>query len=56
MPDSVKDRVHTMARRANADNGLCFTDSDGNDLDVLYHNGDAADDNEADYDPAADEL
>ncbi len=56
MPDSVKDRVHTMARRANADNGLRFTDSDGNDLDVLYPDGDAADDNDADYDPAADEL
>jgi hypothetical protein len=25
-----------MARRANANTGLCFTDSDGNDPDVVY--------------------
>jgi hypothetical protein len=56
MPGSVKDCVHTMPRRANADNGLRFTDSVGNDLDVLYPDGDAADDNDADYDPSADEL
>jgi hypothetical protein len=56
MPDSLKDCVHTMARRANTDNGLRFTDSDGNDLDLLYPDGDPADDNDADYDPAADEL
>jgi hypothetical protein len=56
MPDSVKDCVHSMARRANADNGLCFTDSDGNDLDTMYPDNDAEDVTDAYYDPAADEL
>lgn len=53
MPDSVKDRVHSMAQCANADTGLRFTDSDGNDLDTLYPD---TDDNDTDYDPAADKL
>jgi hypothetical protein len=56
MPASVKDRVHSMAQHTNADNSLRFTDSDGNDLDTMYPNDDADDDNDADYDPAADEL
>jgi hypothetical protein len=56
MPDSVKDRVHSMARCANADNGLRFTDSDGNDLDTMHPDDDADDANDANYDPAADEL
>jgi hypothetical protein len=35
MPDTAKDRVHALARRANADKGLIFHDSDGNDLDII---------------------
>lgn len=56
MPDSVKDRIHSMARRAKANKVLWFTDSDGNDLDAMYSDEDADDDNDADYDPAADKL
>jgi hypothetical protein len=55
MPESVKDQVHSMAPHANANNGLQFTDSDSNDLDAVYPDDDADDDNDADYDPAADE-
>jgi hypothetical protein len=54
MPTSVKDRVHALARRANADKGLVFHDSDENDLDVLYPS-DAADDADSDYNPDDDE-
>jgi hypothetical protein len=50
MPDTVKDRVHALARRANADKGLVFHDSDGNDLNIMYPT-DAADDDDSDYDP-----
>jgi hypothetical protein len=56
MPNFVKDRVHSMARRANADNSLQFTDSEGNDLNAMYPDDDADDDNDADYDLAADKL
>jgi hypothetical protein len=35
MPGEVKDRVHALARRANARRGLTFTDNDGNNLDEL---------------------
>jgi hypothetical protein len=45
-----------MAQRAYANNGLQFTDSDGNDLNAMYPNDDADNDNDNDYDPAADEL
>jgi hypothetical protein len=54
MPDTVKARVHALARRANADKGLVFHDSDGNDLDILYPS-DAADDDDSDYDPEDEE-
>jgi hypothetical protein len=54
MPTSVKDRVHALARRANAGKGLVFHDSDGNDLDVLYPS-DTADDADPNYDPADEE-
>jgi hypothetical protein len=36
MPEAVKDRVHALAGRANADKGLTFTDSDGQDLDAIF--------------------
>ena len=52
MPAEVRDRVHALARRARANRGLSFTDSDGNDLDVLYPEAD--DDNDSDYDPEED--
>jgi hypothetical protein len=48
MPAEVKDRVHALARRANASRGLAFTNSDGVNLDILYP---AADDDDSDYDP-----
>jgi hypothetical protein len=48
MPAKVKDRVHGLARRANAHRGLTFTDSLGNDLDTLYP---VDDDDDSDYDP-----
>ena len=35
MPEDVKDRLHAMARRAKADQGLSFTDRTGTDLDDL---------------------
>jgi hypothetical protein len=54
MPNTVKDRVHALTRRANADKGLVFHDSDGNDLDIRYPS-DAADDDDSDYDPEDDE-
>jgi hypothetical protein len=53
MPDSVRDRVHTLARRARADQGLTFTNGDGNDLDLRYPEDD--DDNNSDYDPDDDD-
>jgi hypothetical protein len=49
MPSSVEERLKTLARRANADQGLLFTDSAGGDLDVLYPDDDDAED--TDYDP-----
>ncbi len=53
MPAEVKDRVHALARCANAKRGLTFTDSDGRNLDLLYP--DADDDNDSDYDPDDDD-
>jgi hypothetical protein len=47
MPAEVKDRVHGLARRANAHQGLTFTDGHGNNLDALYPD----DDDDSDYDP-----
>jgi hypothetical protein len=55
MPTSVKDRVHALARRANAERNLAFTDSDGNDFDIIYPIDDN-DDNDPDYDPNSDKL
>ena len=49
MPAEVRDRVHGLARRANAKVGLTFTDSDGRNLDLLYPPDD--DDNDSDFDP-----
>jgi hypothetical protein len=49
MPAEVRDRVHGLARRANAKVGLTFTDSDGQNLDLLYPPDD--DDNDSDFDP-----
>jgi hypothetical protein len=46
MPAEVRDRVHALARRANANKGLKFTDSDGNDLDAH---------DDSDYDPDNDD-
>ena len=51
MPAEVKDRVHALARRANAYRGLAFTDSDDNDLDALFPD----DDDDSDYDPDDDD-
>ena len=51
MPEDVKDRLHDMARRAKADQGLSFTDSTGTDLDKLYPD----DDTDDDYDPNDDD-
>jgi hypothetical protein len=53
MPAEVKDRVHALARRANAKRGLTFTNSHSDDLDELYPGAD--DDNDSDYNPRADE-
>jgi hypothetical protein len=55
MPDAVKDRVHKLARRANADKGLTFTDSDGRDLDAIFPDDNDDGSGGSDYDPAADE-
>jgi hypothetical protein len=54
MPAKVTTPVHALARRANANQGLTFTDSHGNDLDLLYP-GDDDDDADSDYDPAHDD-
>jgi hypothetical protein len=51
MPAEVKDRVHALARRAKAQRGLRFTDSDDNDLDALYLD----DDDNSDYTTNADD-
>jgi hypothetical protein len=48
MPAEVKDRVHGLARRANAHQGLTFTDGHGNNLATLYPDDD---DDDSDYDP-----
>jgi hypothetical protein len=53
MPAEVQDRVHALARRANATRGLTFTDSDGRDLDTLFPASD--DDDGSDYDPNQDD-
>jgi hypothetical protein len=53
MPDPVRDRVHALARRACADQGLTFTGGDGNDLDLRYPEDD--DGNDLDYDPDDDD-
>jgi hypothetical protein len=53
MPAEVQDRVHTLARRANATRGLTFTDSDGRDLDTLFPA--SYDDDDSDYDPNQDD-
>jgi hypothetical protein len=50
MPAEVRDRVHALARRANAKVGLKFTDSAGTDLDTLYPDDDD-DDSDSDYSP-----
>jgi hypothetical protein len=47
MPAKVKERVHALARRANANRDLVFTNSDNNDLDTLFPD----DDNVSDYNP-----
>jgi hypothetical protein len=49
MPAEAKDRVHALAWRVKAHRGLTFTNSDGNDLDVLYP--EEADDDDSDYNP-----
>jgi hypothetical protein len=49
MPAEVRDRVHGLARYANAKVGLTFTNSDGQNLDLLYPPDD--DDNDSDFDP-----
>jgi hypothetical protein len=49
MPAEVKDRVHGLAQRANAHRGLKFTDTEGNDLDLLFPPSD--DDDDSDHDP-----
>jgi hypothetical protein len=51
MPAKAEDRVHALARQANAHRGLTFTDSNGNNLDELYPNCHDADNN-SDYDPS----
>jgi hypothetical protein len=53
MPAEAKDRVHGLARRANAHRGLKFTDTEGNDLDLLFPPSDNGDD--SDYDPDHDD-
>jgi hypothetical protein len=45
----AKDRVHGLARRANAHRGLKFTNTAGNDLDLLFPPSE--DDNDSDCDP-----
>jgi hypothetical protein len=59
MPAEVKDRVHGLARRANAHRGLKFTDTEGNDLDLLFPPSDDDDgdddDDDSDYDPNHDD-
>jgi hypothetical protein len=52
MPTEVKDRVHALARGVNANRGLTFTDSNGNDLDALFPDDDA----DSDYNPDDDTL
>jgi hypothetical protein len=54
MPSSVKERLKILARRANADQGLLFQDSDGGDLDLLYPN-DEDESEDPDYDPDEDD-
>jgi hypothetical protein len=53
MPGKVRDRVHALARNANANRGLVFTNSQGNNLDTLYPDEDS--DADSDYDPAQDD-
>jgi hypothetical protein len=52
MPGEVRHRVHALAHRANANRGLVFTDSQGNDLDTLYPDNDR--DADSNYDPTQD--
>ena len=47
MPAEVQDRVHALARHANAHRGLSFTDGHGNDLDELFPD----DDSDSDFEP-----
>jgi hypothetical protein len=54
MPAKVTTLVHDLARRANANRGLTFTGSHGNDLDLLYP-GDDDNDADSNYDPAHDD-
>jgi hypothetical protein len=54
MPAEVTTRVHALAHRAHANRGLTFTDSHGNDLDLL-HPDDDGDDADSDHDPAHDD-
>jgi hypothetical protein len=53
MPAEVQDRVHALARRANATRGLTFMDSDGRNLDTLFPASD--DDDDSAYDPNQDD-
>ena len=43
MHEDVKDRLHAMARRAKADQGLSFADVAGKNLDDLYPDDDTDD-------------
>jgi hypothetical protein len=53
LPDSIRDRVHALAQRARADQGLTFTGGDGNDLDLRYPEDDTS--KHSDYDPDDDD-
>jgi hypothetical protein len=56
MPAEVRDRVHVLARRANANHtSLTFTDSNGNDLDVMYPDNNNEDDDDSTYNPDQDD-
>jgi hypothetical protein len=55
MHAEVRDRVHALARRANANRGLTFTDSNGNDLDVMYPDSIADDNDDSTYNPDQDD-
>jgi hypothetical protein len=54
MPEEVKDRVHTLARRSKSARGLTFGWRDGTEIDPEEDNGYDSD-ADSDYDPAADD-